>query len=447
MVSENERAYSVRRLLRLVKVFLVNLLLLGLLLEGGSIVAYFLKTHEFFYFRNRDRIRIARDEMQKGPAQSNSSEILLDYRLHPYFGYVEMHGNLIDPPKANNLGFDTPYNLPFTKKDRSQFIVAVLGGSVALNYGRWETTNGVLAAQINQVPGLQNRKVVIINLAAGAYKEPQQLLVLSYLLALGQEFDAVINIDGFNEVAISAMNGRAGLDVTMPASFIVKPLVEMAERNPSSPMLALIVDTERAKEQVIRLLDRIDHCRLAVCYTFNWVQLIYWRREYSKKSLQLVGIRDKTSEPGSLFWLTNIEKSENGNHSFTDTATEVWADSSRALKDILRVRGIRYFHFLQPNQYFVTRRQFNESERNIALNENSPFRAGVIAGYPTLISKIPELQASGEQVFNAVDVFDEVKEPVYRDDCCHYNELGNKILAEFVARRVVLGLQRESNIK
>jgi hypothetical protein len=42
----------------------------------------------------------------------------------------------------------------------------------------------------------------VLKLAIGAYKQPQQLITLSYLLSLGAKFDYIINIDGFNEVTL-----------------------------------------------------------------------------------------------------------------------------------------------------------------------------------------------------------------------------------------------------
>ena len=41
---------------------------------------------------------------------------------------------------------------------------------------------------------------MILNFAADAVKQPQQLIYLNYFLGLGQKFDLVINIDGFNDV-------------------------------------------------------------------------------------------------------------------------------------------------------------------------------------------------------------------------------------------------------
>jgi hypothetical protein len=41
-----------------------------------------------------------------------------------------------------------------------------------------------------------------VKAAIGGYKQPQQLMALNYFTALGGEFDVLVNVDGFNEVAL-----------------------------------------------------------------------------------------------------------------------------------------------------------------------------------------------------------------------------------------------------
>jgi hypothetical protein len=48
-------------------------------------------------------------------------------------------------------------------------------------------------------------RFVIVNLALPGYKQPQQLMSLAWVLSLGAHFDAVINVDGFNEVALAPL--------------------------------------------------------------------------------------------------------------------------------------------------------------------------------------------------------------------------------------------------
>jgi hypothetical protein len=43
---------------------------------------------------------------------------------------------------------------------------------------------------------------VVLSLAAPDYKQPQALMALKYLLVLGAHFDAIVNFDGVNEIAL-----------------------------------------------------------------------------------------------------------------------------------------------------------------------------------------------------------------------------------------------------
>src|SRR5256885_10585994 len=96
------------------------------------------------------------------------------------------------------------------------------------------------------------------------------------------------------------------------------------------------------------------------------------------------------------------------------------------MNDLLAARKIPYFEFIQPNQYYPTNRQFSADEKKIAFDEKSQYKEGTIKGYPKLLAKVSSLQARGVKVFNAVNLFDETRDPVYSDVCCHYNDVGNR---------------------
>src|SRR5207342_387933 len=61
---------------------------------------------------------------------------------------------------------------------------------------------------------------------------------------------------------------------------------------------------------------------------------------------------------------------------------EVWKRSSQQMKALCDAVGARYYHFLQPNQYVEGSKPMGEEERKRVLNEKSPYRNGVVNGYP-----------------------------------------------------------------
>ncbi|MDP3478364.1 MAG: hypothetical protein Q8R88_01240 [Desulfoprunum sp.] len=97
-------------------------------------------------------------------------------------------------------GPDNP-TAPVTAKTADNYIVLVTGGSFA--YGSSvASSKGYLEDQLRTLPPLKDKKIIVHAVAVGGYKQPQQLLALSYFLSLGAHFDLILNIDGFNEVAL-----------------------------------------------------------------------------------------------------------------------------------------------------------------------------------------------------------------------------------------------------
>ena len=112
---------------------------------------------------------------------------------------------------------------------------------------------------------------------------------------------------------------------------------------------------------------------------------------------------------------------------------DLWARSSRAMHAQARAAGIPYLHVIQPNQYHVTGRQFSAEERAVAIADRTPYAQPVVEGYPRLAEAIPALRDAGVPVYELFELFDDVSEPVYVDNCCHYNELGQHVLASRIA--------------
>jgi hypothetical protein len=103
---------------------------------------------------------------------------------------------------------------------------------------------------------------------------------------------------------------------------------------------------------------------------------------------------------------------------------------------LCEANGIAYFHFLQPNQYVEGTKPMAASEQAVALNVENPYRAPAVACYPLLIEEGRSLKAQGINFHDLTRVFAEHSEPLYVDDCCHFNDAGDKILAENIAAAI-----------
>jgi hypothetical protein len=96
---------------------------------------------------------------------------------------------------------------------------------------------------------------------------------------------------------------------------------------------------------------------------------------------------------------------------------------------------IRYFHFLQPNQYLAGSKPIGPDERKF-VSDKSPFARPVRVGYPMLRARAPQLLEAGVAFTDLTQVFADHPEPIYRDDCCHVTDEGDQIIASAIARGI-----------
>ena len=417
-----EKYRLVRSLLKLLRLVAINLLLLFALLELSSLGFYFFQTRHFFYPKDKDRIKA--NATQFKVSESDRESWMSHYQLHPYFGFM-------NPP--NYAG------LPLKKTSKNQFIIGIFGGSVAQRFYDYEVQHHVLAKMFQPLPEFQNKEIVILKFANQAHKQPQQLLILNYFLSVGQELDMVINIDGFNEVALSYLNNKAGTEISMPNDYIFSPLIALANKDFSSGHLELALEVLQLKNRLQNTPNRLSECRLATCYMLRWAQAKYFLNQYREK-LQAFSQLKTEAGKGSLIYLKRIEKPQDDSEAL-ESIVDLWFKSSLGMNDLLAAREIPYFEFIQPNQYYSTNRQFSADEKKIAFDEKSQYKEGTIKGYPKLLAKVSSLRAAGVKVYNAVDVFDETRDIVYGDVCCHYSDTGNDILARYIGQSIVTVLK------
>jgi hypothetical protein len=266
------------------------------------------------------------------------------------------------------------------------------------------------------------------------------------MLSAGQEFDLVVNIDGFNEVALSFVNVKNELEATMPSFFHTRPLTELADNRLSDEMLRLTLGVGTTKKRLRSALDRKQRTRSGAVHLVAaaWVRLE--SRRLNWLSAEFVRL---TQEPGartdeSVFHFPapppNMSNRELGRQ-----VAKHWAKSSTLMKALLARLDVAYVHVLQPNQYFATGRRFEEAERRVAFSPTSSFRPGVEIGYPRLLEEADTLEANGVAFFDATNLFDSFDEAAYADDCCHYTPRGKEALSAFVAAAIIQELEERSD--
>lgn len=410
----------------------VNVIIFLVFAELVALGFYYVDTGALFYIHRKSYPTLLETARQQLTADA----------LHPYFGPTHREGHPFDIPESlqgpgasngvtNNFGFVSPHNYPYRKIGDNQFVIGIFGGSV----GVWFCQLGAdrMIADLKQRGVFPGKDLVPLCFAHEGYKQPQQLLVLSYFLSIGQEFDLVINIDGVNEVALSALNNARGVDISMPSPTHLDPLVNLIDQSTLTPdKLYLLADINRDKERLNGLVARMGRNRIA---SVNFVlERLYerTRNRYTSELGRFVNLPSNPPEASVVVVTPSVRRRDEG--SLYDDIAKEWASASILMNDMLAARAIAYVHVLQPNQYY-TQRRFSDAEARVAINAKSPFKEPVEKGYPALVRATGELQKK-VRFLNGVGIFDGEQSPVYMDDCCHYTLAGNQRLADFIAASI-----------
>ncbi len=343
--------------------------------------------------------------------------------IHPFLGFVK------DPDqteRSSYLGFPGKNDDPLSPAEGDALTVAVFGGSFAegvSSFGEPAMQSALLEA------GIDSR---ILTIAMGGYKQPQQLLALTYLLSHGAEIDVVVNIDGFNEVT---------LPVTDNLSRRVNPFYPRSWKTRTSGL----ADHETLRQIGLVTLLRDERKRWARLFLrlprFSIVRNIVWRSRDQDMEEQIEELNDEIGdskrEHRNDFMRVGPDMGfESGPGIYPELARH-WSTCSQLMKALCEANGITYLHFLQPNQYFDTGRPLTEEERRVAFREDHPYRYGVVEGYPHLRNEAANLIAHGVDFHDLTGLFDDYDETLYSDECCHTNPRGYEIVANAVAAGIL----------
>ena len=416
----------------------VNLAIAFICLEALSLAFYFINQKQFFYTRTKAKEKVVEDIERIGIRLDES----IVERLHPLFGYVLKQGAFTNKKlklKVNKHGFFSLYEYPFVKSNKNQVIIGLFGGSVANNFAVDEYVTKRLSNKLKAYPEFANKEIIVLNFGNGGYKQPQQLLVLNYFLALGQELDLVINIDGFNEVALSNLNNKAQVEIGMPSVQHIQPLTGLANNTLSPEAMSSIVQINENKKQLKAGIDKLQTCQLALCHAVTSLQVKQLVNNYQQAVVKYDSQVKQSNLDTANSGIVYIPKADSvfEDAAAFDKMASLWYESSIGMNQILSSRKIKYFHFIQPNQYYPTKRAFTAKEKETAIDKKSAYIEGVKKGYPVLLSKVDDLQKARVNVFNAVNILDNTKETVYKDACCHYNSVGEEVLANYVSSSII----------
>lgn len=262
----------------------------------------------------------------------------------------------------------SPYDYSILSSSDDIFIIGIFGGSVA----RWFSLQGAatLIRELANLTELNARQLVLLNFGHAGYKQPQQLLALSYFMSIGQHFDLIINIDGFNEAVFGTENLERGKDPSLP---VVERLNELLKSSIDNEYLFYAARSAKLRNKTERL--RAQRADAVTAFTYmlanSRLNLVQSRLDQHLQAPP----EDSSSKPDViLFPKVNSEERR-----LTQSIVDDWGRASEMMARLAESAEAHYMHILQANQYHSSRR-LSDRERRIAIHKKGRPVIGTI--YP-----------------------------------------------------------------
>ncbi|MDA0947386.1 MAG: hypothetical protein O2799_02650, partial [Planctomycetota bacterium] len=289
--------------------------------------------------------------------------------------------------------------------------------------------------RLDEAQRLQGQEVHVLVFANAGFKQPQQHLALAYLLDLGVRFDAVLNLDGFNEVAMhQAANERQGVSVAWPLDWASRRT--LLEEDARGGQLRYLEARRRALAKAA--LE-------GSWFESTWLGRLLWLAEDQRLEAEHAAARTglegaRAPSPGRAREWTGPAWATRDQDGVTQDLVALWMRSSRHMRAACEAAGAVYVHTLQPNQHLDGSKPLTLAEEDLVLAAPEGLRREVQRGYPLLQQAGSILQAEGEHFFDLTGMFAEWRETLYEDSCCHLNRLGRLLLAEALAGALLASL-------
>lgn len=419
--------------------FIATGLFIFFLIEAFSFFAYWIYNKEVFSYKGSftkmENIfsDISVNEEQKLTHVNIQS---LPQTLHPFLGSIltkdihQAQGYEIKKGlQVTEYGFLDDNPSPILKKSSGKYILGIVGGSVALHLST--RADVALKNELKKIPSIANKEILIVRLASGGYKQPQQLAIVNYLLSLGAEFDMILNVDGFNEMALPlSQNLKQKVNPFFPRNWR-----DLTNTQADEGLYKLIGKTALVKDELKKNTKSVYSSMGKYSITMH----LLWSAYCNTKTNELNKLRNSIFfyAPENSLYINGPQIKETEDK-IKEMIAEHWARSSILIYQVAKANNIHYFHVLQPNQYVKGSKVFSEEEmvKKYYL-ESSHYREPIETGYPIMQKQISQIRKAGVSFTDLSMAFQNVRETIYEDDCCHFNNQGNVMLAEAVGKFIL----------
>jgi hypothetical protein len=370
--------------------------------------------------------RAAREEIANLRDASRNFRPRVSQRvLHPYVG-SELVENL-ELLRKEIARLDEP-------RPPGEYQILLVGSSVAGLFAQHGA--GRLREVLEADPSFAGRRVRFLDFARGAFKQPQQLDFVLYLLSEGFHPDAIVDISGLNEVALASENASRGTHPIYPDTpqwgFLC------VEGNIAPEALALLAEIRRSQRSIEAWSAAALDWRLCSSSVLGELCLGRLRRERTAcaNAAKSYAARLLTPIADPLVHGPMRARGPPGDgREDLELCVRIWSEAARSLDAVCRDRSIEFLEVLQPTLHDAGSKPLAKAE--IPLTAPLPtLTAAIQQGYPLLRTAAANLAKEGVRVLDASLAFADVETELYYD-FCHFNDTGNRILAERIAEALL----------
>ncbi|MBU0754884.1 MAG: hypothetical protein KJ645_07070 [Planctomycetes bacterium] len=316
-----------------------------------------------------------------------------------------------------------------SKVEPENYVIVVIGGSVAGLF----VQNGNIPFEnlIKDDARFHNRSIKWFSWARGGFKQPQQVCQLAFLFSAGITPDAVINIDGFNEVALGNFNATNRVYPLYPSMSHWGLISSISASDPG--LLGHLLKIKAIQEEAKRigvLSRKFRFYYSGILGNLTLMKLRSLREEYGEAVESYVQ-RLKDPPAGDKKTALQGPFKEIDLDDWMGEIVHSWSEASISLQAMCEARGIHYLHVLQPTLHDEGAKPVTEEERKTC-TINLPCLEGVRTGYPRLRTAGEDLRRKGIHFYDLSMIFRDVHETIYYDSC-HFHKQGSTIFGQAVA--------------
>ena len=318
-------------------------------------------------------------------------------RVQPFTGFT-------DPRPWDERNVHPP------RHEGSVIAIGIFGGYVA--NGVAQALRQAVAARLPEI-GVDVEPVVV-DLAIGHGRQPQQLMSAINRLAHGEHFDVVVNLDGLDDMS--------PLDLDELLAFAPE----------------VIGGTAAAMERYIAATALREERRRVLRAAQGWpgFSAAFGLALRSRLDGLESDIREHDAAAGKRRDSWQNRREALTPHEALFAAARLWYRSSVLTSRLAQAAGADYYHFLQPSRYVSGSERPTAGESADVFAPNLAPEERYAAMHPVLVQLGREMTRHGTTFVDLTGAFRGSDETLYADPV-HLNQLGKSLLAQHIVPYIV----------